>query len=271
MESLNTLVELIGDHIKYRKQLFKLAKSDVIKQYRGAALGWSWAIIKPATTIFVYWFAFALGIRKGKLIDGYPFFLWMIVGMIPWFYIRDSLNSGSASIRKYKYLVKKIKYPVGTIPTFVSLSHLSVNIMLQVIMLVIFFFYGERPSVYYWQIIIINIAMFTFWTSWSLFASMLSAISSDFLNLVKSAVPALFWLSGVLYPAARLKNHLLRDLLLWNPVTITANAYRNAIIYNKWIWEAPTEMRNYMVITVVIIALSVWAYWRLRKEIPDVL
>ena len=30
-------------------------------------------------------------------------------------------------------------------------------------------------------------------------------------------------------------------------------------------------MRNYMVVTVVIIALSVWAYWRLRKEIPDVL
>ena len=125
---MDTFFELIRDHVRYRSQLFKLAKSDVIKKYRGAALGWSWAIIKPGTTLFVYWFAFAIGIRKGRMIDGYPFFLWMIAGFIPWFYIRDCLNVGSGAIRKYKYLVKKIKYPVGTIPTFVSLSNFYVNI-----------------------------------------------------------------------------------------------------------------------------------------------
>lgn len=96
-------------------------------------------------------------------------------------------------------------------------------------------------------------------------------MSSDFLNLVKSAVPALFWLSGVLYPAAKLKSDILRSLLLWNPVTITANAYRNSLIYRKWIWETPREMRNYLVITVIMILLAVWAYRRLKKDIPDVL
>ena len=268
---MDTFFELIRDHVRYRSQLFKLAKSDVIKKYRGAALGWSWAIIKPGTTLFVYWFAFAIGIRKGRMIDGYPFFLWMIAGFIPWFYIRDCLNVGSGAIRKYKYLVKKIKYPVGTIPTFVSLSNFYVNIAFQVIMLAIFFVYGDRPTIYYSQIIIINVVMLLFWTSWSLFASMLSAMSLDFLNLVKSAVPALFWLSGVLYPAAKLKSDILRSLLLWNPVTITANAYRNSLIYRKWIWETPREMRNYLVITVVMILLAVWAYRRLKKDIPDVL
>ena len=95
---MDTFFELIRDHVRYRSQLFKLAKSDVIKKYRGAALGWSWAIIKPGTTLFVYWFAFAIGIRKGRMIDGYPFFLWMIAGFIPWFYIRDCLNVGSGAI-----------------------------------------------------------------------------------------------------------------------------------------------------------------------------
>ena len=42
-----------------------------------------------------------------------------------------------------------------------------------------------------------------------------------------------FYLSGVLYPAAKLKSDILRSLLLWNPVTITANAYRNSLIYRK--------------------------------------
>lgn len=271
MVNLNTVVELLSDHIKYRRQLFKLAKSDVIKKYSGSALGWSWAIIRPAITIFVYWFAFEIGVRRGNPINGYPYFLWMIAGMVPWFYIRDSLYTSSSSIRKYRYLVKKIKYPVGTIPTFVSLSQLAVNIVLQLIMLIIYIVYGDRPDIYYLQIILVNVGMFVFWTPWALFSSMLSAMSSDFLNLVKSAVPALFWLSGVLYQVSRIKSPFLRKCLLWNPVTITANTYRNSLIYKKWIWETPVEMRNYIIITVIMIVLSVWAYWRLKKDIPDVL
>ncbi len=60
------LAEIIKDHITYAQQILKLAKADLIKTYKGAALGWSWAIIKPAVTIFVYWFAFEIGLRAGK-------------------------------------------------------------------------------------------------------------------------------------------------------------------------------------------------------------
>lgn len=63
------LKEIIKDHITYKQQIFKLAKSDLIKTYRGAALGWAWAIIKPAVTIFVYWFAFEIGLRSGKPVN----------------------------------------------------------------------------------------------------------------------------------------------------------------------------------------------------------
>jgi len=52
------LGNIIKDHVTYKQQIFKLAKADLVKTYRGAALGWAWAIIKPTVTIFVYWFAF---------------------------------------------------------------------------------------------------------------------------------------------------------------------------------------------------------------------
>lgn len=60
------LGDIIKDHITYKQQILKLAKADLVKTYRGAALGWAWAIIKPAVTIFVYWFAFTVGLRAGK-------------------------------------------------------------------------------------------------------------------------------------------------------------------------------------------------------------
>ncbi len=63
------LKEIIKDHFTYKQQIFKLAKADLVKTYRGAALGWAWAIIKPAVTIFVYWFAFEIGLRSGKPVN----------------------------------------------------------------------------------------------------------------------------------------------------------------------------------------------------------
>ncbi len=35
---MGTLKEIVQDHIKYRKQIFKLAKADLVKTYRGALL-----------------------------------------------------------------------------------------------------------------------------------------------------------------------------------------------------------------------------------------
>ena len=98
---MRTLKEIIKDHIEYRRQLVQLAKADMKKAY-GGVLGMGWAIIRPAILIFVFWFAFSVGLRKGGDVEGYPFFLWLIAGMIPWFYMRDMITGGAGSIRRYK-------------------------------------------------------------------------------------------------------------------------------------------------------------------------
>ena len=108
---MSTFIEIIKDHLQYRHQIFKLAIADLKKTYRGAALGWMWAIIKPAVTIFVYWFTFEIGLRAGKAVNGFPFFLWLLAGVIPWFYMSSMITSGTDSIRRYSYLVTKMKFP----------------------------------------------------------------------------------------------------------------------------------------------------------------
>ena len=132
-----TIVTIVRDHIDYRKQIFKLAGSDLRRTYRASALGWSWAIIKPLVTIFVYWFAFAVGLRRGGDIEGYPFVLWLISGIVPWFYMSEMLTLGTECILRNRYLVTKMKYPVSTIPTFTSISKFSVHLILMMITILI--------------------------------------------------------------------------------------------------------------------------------------
>jgi len=113
--------------------------------------------------------------------------------------------------------------------------------------------------------------MFLFFTAWGLFAGVLSAISRDFLNLVKSLTQALFWMSGILYDATTIDVQWIRAILLFNPVTIIANGYRNVFINQRWFWEDWQQLVNFAIVYVVMLALAVMAYRKLKKDIPDIL
>ena len=77
---MNTFREILRDHLRYSRHIFKLAKSDLIRTYRGASLGWAWAVIRPAVTILVYYVSISLGLRGGKPVGEYTYFLWLIAG-----------------------------------------------------------------------------------------------------------------------------------------------------------------------------------------------
>jgi len=263
--------EILKDHSTYKQQIFKLAKADLVKTYRGSALGWSWAIIKPAVTIFVYWFAFTIGLRAGKDVNGYPFFLWLISGLIPWFFMNDMLTKGTDSIRKYSYLVTKMKFPISTIPTFVGVSKLMIHLLLLVATLIIFIFMGYVPDIYILQLPIYIMLNFIFFTIFSLLSSLLSSMSKDFSNLIKSFITAIFWLSGILWNINGINIGWLKNILILNPVTFIVEGYRNCLINKIWFWEEPNNLFYFVIILIILLALSLWTYKKLRKEIPDVL
>lgn len=259
------------EHISFKNQIFKLAKSDLIKTYRGAALGWSWAIIKPMITLFVFWFAFTVGLRSGKPIEGYPYFLWLVAGFLPWFYMSDMITGGAGCIRQYRHLVTKMKFPISVIPTYFNISHLLIHLVLLAISIILFACFGFFPDKYYLQIFFYMLLMYLFFTVWSLFAGLLSAISKDFQNLVKAFSTAVFWMSGIIYNVNKIVHPQIRLILKFNPVTVIANGYRYSFIYKQWFWEDKVELLCYCITLTVFTLLAIWAFKKLRKEIPDVM
>lgn len=268
---METIKVILQEHIAYHSQIRKLAKSDLIKTYRGAALGWAWAVIKPMVTLFVFWFAFSVGLRSGKPIEGYPYFLWLEAGFLPWFYMQELITGGAGCIRKYSHLVTKMKFPISIIPTYVNLSHLYTHFLLFAISIVLFMLFGFMPDVYFLQLPLYMLMMFLFFTVWSLFSGLLSAISKDFQNLVTAFSSAIFWMSGIIYNVDTIKNHWVRLALKFNPVTVISSGYRKCFIYKQWFWEDKVELACYCVTLTLFALAALWAYRKLRKEIPDVL
>ena len=136
------------EHIENIPQVFKLSVADLKKTYTGAALGWAWAVITPIVNIFVYWFAIAIGLRQGGDINGFPYILWLICGIVPWFFMSEAITGGTECIRRYSYLVTKMKYPVTTIPTFTNLSKLFVHVLITIVVVLIFWVAGYPPTIY---------------------------------------------------------------------------------------------------------------------------
>lgn len=183
----------------------------------------------------------------------------------------DMITGGTNCIRKYRYLVTKMKFPVSTIPTFVSISNIIVNIVLLLIVIVIFCLFGYPPDIYILQLPFYLLLSFIFFTLWALFSSFIGAISKDFVNLVKSFITAIFWLSGILWNADKIAIPWLKKFLMVNPVTFLVNGFRNCFINKIWFWEQPKRLLYFGIITLILLIAALWSYKKLRKDIADVL
>ena len=56
---MGLLIDIIRENWRWRRQVWNLAKIDLVKTYRGAALGKIWLFVKPAVYILVFWVALA--------------------------------------------------------------------------------------------------------------------------------------------------------------------------------------------------------------------
>lgn len=263
--------EVIRYHRLYWRQIIKLAKADIVKTYKGAALGWAWAIIRPAMTIAVYYFVFTIGLRSGKPVNGYPYMFYLLSGIIPWLYISGGINGGTSSIRGNKILVTKIKFPVCTIPTIGSVSKFMINLALIFLVLILFVVAGYGPSIYWVQLPLYLFLTFFFVTAWGLFAGVVTCFSVDFKHAVASLMRALFWFSGIFFNINRIDNVILRRILMINPTALLVEGYRNTLIYENWFWERPSHIILLVVECILMAMLGIHIYNKQRREIADVI
>lgn len=117
MGIVGTLSEIIKEQWEWRKQILSLGLFDLKKTSAGAVLGSFWFFAKPAVYIFCFWFALEVGLKSGNQTGSdVPYILWLMGGLIPWFYMQDILGAGIDVFKRYSYLVTKIKFPSRAFP-----------------------------------------------------------------------------------------------------------------------------------------------------------
>ena len=258
------ILTIIKEHRHFGKQIFKLSKTELVKQYKGAAIGPFWALIKPSFTLFVYWFAFTVGIKNMGIVDislangsvmHFDRFIFMLTGFVPWWFVSESITQGAKSIRANRQFVTKVKFPVSTILTYTSLSRVYIHFLLCGIMMLILGIYDvcfgtQFISLYALQFFILCPIMFFFFLALSWSTAPMCAFSKDLESMITSIMSGIFWLTGVIYSSYDLPptnmQTLLEFVMLINPINFFVNSYRKAFLYHEPFWTSHVSDRCYL-------------------------
>ena len=120
---MNYYTSLFKGIIEKRKLIWDLAKADFKKRFVGSYFGVVWMFVQPLVTILIYAFLFGeYGFKSPPPVPGASYVIWMVPGIVPWFYFSEALNSGTNCLQEYHYLVKKVVFQVEMLPIIKLIS-----------------------------------------------------------------------------------------------------------------------------------------------------
>ncbi|MFC5775831.1 ABC transporter permease [Ectobacillus antri] len=268
---MTALKMVIQEQIQNVYLIWRISLYESKRMYAANILGNAWLFLAPFLQIAVYWIVFGMGIRQGAPINGVPFFVWMICGLIPWFFINSAIGKGTNSIHSRLNVVSKMNFPLSVIPTYVVLSQLYAHLILLGALFVVVIANLGLPTWHWIGIIYGLLATITFLVALSFITSTLATIVRDVSMLVQSSLRMLFFLTPVLWEPKESLSPLFLLLIQANPVYYLIEVYRGALIYRDLSIITSSYTLYFWGIVSILIAVGTSLHVKFRKQFIDYL
>lgn len=255
---------------RLRYTMGQLIRRDFQNRYLASYIGLAWAFIQPAMTILVIWFAMTYGLKMNVMSTGIPFVPWFICGMIPWFFISETLSSTSGSLIEYSYLIRKTAFRVAVIPFIKIFTALIIHLFFIAVIAVFAVAYGYEPSIYWLQLPYLLAAAFILLTGLGWLISSITVFVRDMSPIVTVVISVLFWATPIMWPYTMLSGGL-KYLALLNPFFYIIEGYRYAFLEHQWMFRNVEMTIYFWSITVVIFVAGAVVFRRLTPHFADVL
>ena len=257
-----------------RTLIWKLAKNDFKTRFAGSYLGIFWAFVQPVITIVLYWFVFAVALpQRAAAVKGgieIPYILWLIAGIVPWFFFSEALGSGAGSLLEYNFLVKKVVFKISILPIIKIVSALFVHVFFVAFVLILYSLYGLYPDVYTLQIVYYSFCMFIFVLGISYITCSVMVFFRDLGQIINIILQVGIWATPILWNIETLnpKWHWVFKL---NPMFYIVQGYRDSLIDKRWFFESPGLTLYFWVLTIVVFIFGALIFKRLKVHFADVL
>ena len=263
-------MEFIKNVFINRKIIWGIGKNDFKNRFANTSLGAIWGFLQPFIFMLTYVIVFQYILKVGS-VGNYPYVSWYLPAMSMWMTLNDSIISASNSIRAYSYLVKKVIFPVDTIPVISIIASSFVSMFLFIIAIVVSSIFGYFPNL---LILLYAIfAMYCFVIALTRFTSAVVTVLPDFSQLLNIVMQLFFWFTPIVWDMQRIAGHpTIARVLQCIPFTYLVSAARQAFIHENIITKGHGIYT--IIFWAITIVLFVWGnhvFKKTRKDFSDVL
>ena len=251
-------------YIKY------LTINELKKNYQGSFFGILWTFLQPIAFITIIWFVFTFGLKIELINSEIPFFIWLVTGIIPWFFISEGILNGTNSINNNSFIVKKHSFELCIIPISVIGSVLITHIFLVLVLAILTIYNGFLPRLYWLQIQFYFICKTIFLLGLVLITSAISVFVKDTLAIINILILLAFWGTPIFWSAEILPKSL-HYIIQINPIYFIVDGYRDIFLNNIWFWEKSFWSLYFVLLIIFIFVIGINLFNKLKVHFGDLL
>ena len=252
-----------------RTLMGSMVRRDILARSRGSFGGTLWTFLNPLLLMATYFFVFGVVLQTkfGADTSRTGYVLYFLAGMLPWLAFSEAVGRSPYVILEYRSFVKKIVFPLETLPVNLVISGAVTELFALLIFVcgLLAVRQAVPASVLWLPVLIVPQILFTAGLCWILAAT--GVYVRDLGQVTGYLLTLWFFLTPICYSESQLKEAV--RILRWNPLFTLVKAYRAVLLEN----QAPS-LKGVIALWIVAIVVAVAGYaWfhRLRKTFADVI
>ena len=254
--------------------ILDLAKADFKKRFVGSYFGVIWMLIQPLVTIAIYAFIFGpYGFKSSPPVPNVSSTLWLIPGIVPWFFFSEILNMNKGILQEYHYLVKKVVFPIELLPIIKLISCALVHCFFLLVLFLFYLFSGKLPEISWIQVLYYSFATAVFGLGLSYFTSAISVFFKDMQQIVAIVLQFGIWMVPIMYDENLFTGRApwLHIFFKLNPFYYVVVGFWGLIITSAFFWQRPGLSLYFWGISLALLFLGLRFFRNLRPHFSDVL
>lgn len=267
---IQTVSDILKEIHDNRYRLFRLAVYELKKQNSGTLFGFLWNFFNPMLQIFVYWFVFSIGMKVPVPYGGYPYILWMIVGIMPWFYFSLVLSSSCTVFHRYAGVLKRMSFPLAVVPVISIMAQLMAHLLAMAVVIAVIYLSGYSVSLYTLQIPYFLLCGFVFLCGYSYAVSAITVVFRDFQKIMASVIRLLFYVTPIVWAQDKMSPQV-RFIFQLNPLAYLVDGYRESLLYGHSLLYHWKQGIYFWCFSLGLFMLGCHLHGKLRKQFIDLI
>ncbi|MEF2783724.1 MAG: ABC transporter permease [Clostridium sp.] len=263
--------EVLDENLHNLFRIYSISKYELLADMRDSKLGIFWSFANPAIQILTYYFVFGLVMKKNE-VEGIPYIVWMIGGMVVWFFISPCITNGCNAIFSKVNVITKMKFPISILPATVVMKELFNHVCLMAITVILFFFFGYYPSLHWIQLIYYLFCAILFSIALSLTTSILNMLARDTRKLILACMRLLLYLTPILWSIDQINSFpLIQMIMKVNPIYYIVLGYRDCFFYHRGMLHYWKQGIVFWVITFALFAFGSYMMHKFKHKFIDMI